>query len=194
MSDSGLILVVCTGNVCRSPFVERYLDLHLRNAVRSAINQVAVASAGTAALVGAPMDERVAARVAGLGADPSGFVARQLTAEMVAAADLVLAATRGHRAKVVTLDPRALRCCFTVREFAALLDSADGDGVGHAESSREYVRRLAAAAAARRGFVVPLSDSEADIVDPYRRPDEVYDTMQAQILEAMPPIVAALAG
>ena len=48
------ILVVCTGNVCRSPAAERLLASKLGSTVQ-------VASAGTHALVGQPISEPMAA-------------------------------------------------------------------------------------------------------------------------------------
>ena len=54
-----------------------------------------------------------------------GFVAQQLTRELVRDASLVLALTRKHRSAVVRLEPAALRRTFTLRELARLLALAD---------------------------------------------------------------------
>ncbi len=200
---SARILVVCTGNVCRSPIMERYLARHLTEGWHGA-GEMIVASAGTSALVGSPMDERAAHRAGSLGLDTAGFTARALTVDAIRTADLVLTATREHRGIVVSLYPKALRSCFAVRDFAAAVadltidggpvagDDVDESAVGN--DARRRVRRVVAAAAARRGFSPPLALADADIVDPYRRSDEVYDLMFGQVVDAMPAIVAALAG
>ncbi|GMA87571.1 hypothetical protein GCM10025868_28210 [Angustibacter aerolatus] len=55
MSAPARVLVVCTGNVCRSPLVERLLRQRLGT------DAVDVSSAGTQALVGEPMTDPAAA-------------------------------------------------------------------------------------------------------------------------------------
>lgn len=161
-----------------------------------------VTSAGTSALVGSPMDARAAEKAVSLRLDPTGFSARLLTVEAVATADLVLTATRQHRGIVVSSYPKALRSCFAVRDFAAAVAAlpadrgplTDDDDDPGDDDARRRVRRVVAAAAARRGFAPPLAPDDADIVDPYRRPDEVYAAMFDQVLDALPVIVTALAG
>jgi len=197
------ILVVCTGNVCRSPIIERYLTQHLSDRWRGH-GAMLVSSAGTSAMVGSPMDARAAQEARSIGLDTAGFTAGAITVEAIAAADLTLTATRQHRGIVVSAYPRALRSCFAVRDFAAALtdlpaDSGPGAGddlqdADGGDDARGRVRRVVAAVAARRGYSPPLAPDDADIVDPYGRSDEVYAVMFGQILDAMPPIVAALAG
>lgn len=197
---SARILVVCTGNVCRSPLMERYLARHLTERWHGA-GAMLVSSAGTSALVGSPMDDRAADQARALGLDTTGFAAQALTVDEIAAADLVLTATRQHRGIVVSAYPKALRSCFTVRDFAATVSGLPADrgpGAGDdlddtgVDDARSRVRRVVAAAAARRGFSPPLALEDADIVDPYRRPDDVYAAMIGQVLAAMPVIVTAL--
>lgn len=73
-----MLLFVCTGNVCRSPFAERYAI----SAQRSFC--VPWRFAGVGALAGAPMDEPMAAELRARGGDLSGFAAQQL-ADVLAA-------------------------------------------------------------------------------------------------------------
>ena len=103
--------MVCTGNICRSPFIERLLRV-------SVPGSSVVTSAGTEALVGEPMDPAVAELVRRQGGDAEGFAARQVTAEMVGEVDLVLTATRAHRAAVAFMQPKALRYGFTLGDFS----------------------------------------------------------------------------
>src|SRR5215204_6047632 len=81
--DAFSILTVCTGNVCRSPAVERLLASKLGPTVE-------VASAGTHALVGHPISEPMAALLSGSGIEDQPFAARRLSEEMLKGADLVL--------------------------------------------------------------------------------------------------------
>jgi low molecular weight protein-tyrosine phosphatase len=158
------ILVVCLGNVCRSPLAERVLRLRLDELLGDGSPAVRVSSAGARALVGQPMDEQAATELRRLGGDPDGFTATQLTAAAAEGADLVLTATRELRSRVLEEAPRALRRTFTIRELAALLAS---EGGGESAGTADLVAR----AAARRGAAAV---EEYDVTDPYGRPQEVH--------------------
>ncbi|HST63645.1 MAG TPA: hypothetical protein VLM05_00530, partial [Mycobacteriales bacterium] len=121
------VLVVCSGNVCRSPLAERLLRARLDQELGAGAGLFTVTSAGTTAVVGAPMDPRAAAVARSLGADPDHFRARDLDAEQVIAADLVLTATRQHRGAVLRLHPAAHRYTFTLREFDRLTATVRDD-------------------------------------------------------------------
>ena len=91
------ILLVCTGNICRSPLAAALLD---RALAQRGIDGIEVASAGTGAWDGAPVSE--GAYLVGLerGLDLSAHRARLLTRELVEDADLILTMARHHRARV----------------------------------------------------------------------------------------------
>lgn len=166
------ILTVCTGNVCRSPLAEQLLRAELEGL------DVRVTSAGTEALVGRPMDERSARDSERLGGDPTSHVARQLTVEHLRDADLVLTAGREHRRRVVETLPRASQFTFTVREFARLLGTLNVDDEADIAAASDPAQRasaLIAIVASNRGVAEPLENPEDDdIIDPYRRSDNVY--------------------
>jgi protein-tyrosine-phosphatase len=93
------ILVVCTGNTCRSPMAEALL----REAVAARGLDVVVSSAGAGAWDGAPVSE--GAYLVGLenGLDLSNHRARLLTREIVRGADLILVMSGHHLARVAEL-------------------------------------------------------------------------------------------
>lgn len=195
MGDNSRILIVCTGNVCRSPFIERLLQHLLDERQRGAERAILVESAGTGALTGFPMDDRAAALLVEHGGDPAGFLARDLTPDLVAGSDLVLTATRWHRGIVGSMHPPVMRRVFTFRDFAELVAGLDGQSACVAQTGpRAWVRQVTEHAAARRGLNPPLAPAQADIVDPFRREDTVFATMAQQVVESMPAVVRALAG
>ena len=172
------VLVVCTGNICRSPMAEHLLRAGL--AARG-VEGVEVSSAGTHGLVGEPVQEHAAAVLTQRGIDHSAFSARRLDADLVRDADLVLGASREHRAAAVTLVPRAAARTFTIRELDRLLA-----GVAPTDLPTEPAERapaLVAAAARQRGLAHPDRPEDDDVTDPYGGPPAGYPPT-ARLLEA----------
>jgi protein-tyrosine-phosphatase len=94
------ILLVCTGNICRSPLAEVLLGRALGE---RGVSDLSVSSAGTGAWDGAPASEGAYLVALERGLDLSGHRARLLTREVVERADLVLTMARHHRARVQEL-------------------------------------------------------------------------------------------
>ena len=91
------ILLVCTGNICRSPLAAALMQRALGERGAEGIE---VSSAGTGAWDGAPVSE--GAYLVGLeqGLDLSAHRARLLTRDLVEQSDLILTMARHHRARV----------------------------------------------------------------------------------------------
>ena len=167
------VLHVCTGNICRSPMAERLTVAGLEARAGEQAARFDVASAGTWGLSGAPMDPSAAAVLASYGLDGSDFRARRLTAPHVDAADLVLCATREHRAAVLDLAPDAAGRTFTLRELARLTEGID-PGVLPDGDVVERAHVLVRAAAARRATALPDDPRDDDLADPYRAPATAF--------------------
>jgi protein-tyrosine phosphatase len=96
------ILVVCVGNICRSPMAEALLKRDMRGN-----DEFTVESAGLGALVGHPASEHSVELMRELGLDISAHRARQIHPDMVQAADLVLVMEAGHKRAIDDADPTA---------------------------------------------------------------------------------------
>jgi protein-tyrosine-phosphatase len=94
------VLVVCTGNICRSPLAEAMLRSRAAAAGRGDLEFV---SAGTGAWDGAPASEGSYLVALENGLDLSGHLARQLTADLVAEADLILGMSPHHVERAASL-------------------------------------------------------------------------------------------
>lgn len=165
------ILVVCTGNICRSPLAEQLLQSRLTAAGISAT----VHSAGTRAMVAHGMTPEAAALSTTYGGEPAPHQAQQLTEALIASADLVLTATREHRSEVVSLHPRASRYTYTLNQFARLV-AASETGPSVVEPVETPFESFLAEISATRGLTPPPANpDDDDIEDPYRRSQEVYD-------------------
>jgi len=175
------ILAVCTGNICRSPAIQLLLTARVGGVAT-------IASAGTHAIVGAPVAGPMAALLDDAGAPTNGFAARQITERLIVGADLILTASAGHRSSVVSLAPRAMRRCFTLLEFARAVKSFRP---GPERTPADRVRALAAHAALARPRM-RLTEADTDIPDPYGEPQEVYDQAFEMILGAVDVIAPVL--
>lgn len=87
------LLVVCVGNICRSPVGAALL--------RASLPGVEVGSAGIAALQGYPADETMSEVAAENGVSLDGHVAQQFTLELGARMDLILVMEPGHKRELV---------------------------------------------------------------------------------------------
>ncbi|KQP43214.1 low molecular weight protein-tyrosine-phosphatase [Pseudorhodoferax sp. Leaf274] len=102
------ILVVCTGNICRSPLAEAMLRLQLEADGRGQMTQVQ--SAGTRALVGKPADEtvlHVARQQPRLLQELERHCAQQVNGTLLWWADLILVMERPHVRQIEKIDPQA---------------------------------------------------------------------------------------
>ncbi len=148
------VLFVCTGNVCRSPTAEL-----LFRAWTDPQAAVVARSAGTRALVGAPIDTSTAIVLEDFGLDPTLHAGTQFESRMAVDADLVLTAQRKHRDLIIGKIPSTFRRTFTMKEFARLV---------HAIPAGMAPRAVVAAADEQRPVHGAVPIEHDDTPDPYR--------------------------
>ncbi len=141
------ILLVCTGNICRSPLAAALMQRALGERGAEGIE---VSSAGTGAWDGAPVSE--GAYLVGLeqGLDLSAHRARLLTRDLVEQSDLILTMARHHRARVDELGGEGR--VFVLGEYAGrggdaaeVSDPFGGDLAVYRDTCAELTTLVAAA-------------------------------------------------
>jgi protein-tyrosine phosphatase len=170
------LLVVCTGNVCRSPYIAARLS--------AALAGLTVVSAGTGALVDEPPTAQILKLLEQRRVPLPGTLARSLTKPDVRGAGLVLTAERRHRVTVLGLSDDAGDRTFTLLELARLLREAgspQGLGVDGAATLAQNVLR--------RG---EDRDHDDDLADPFGRSGEAYRLMADRADEALEVVIRAL--
>jgi len=209
------IVVVCTGNICRSPAMQLLLDEALDDSVE-------VTSAGTQGMPAWPISEPMArlllandstgahpssscgpqgtqdlGRTATESGDQSGlaqgvadFRSQRLTEQMVRDADLILTATADHRGEVLNLSPLALRRTMSLGELARLAQVVDKSQWANATNDADRLKKLVPLALAARH--APADASADDIVDPYGRSEQTYARSYGQITHHINALVKAL--
>ncbi|EQB3581392.1 protein tyrosine phosphatase [Klebsiella pneumoniae] len=93
------ILVICTGNICRSPLGERLL--------RNKLPTKVINSAGTSAMVDHPADKSAIKIAEENGISLEGHKGRQLTREMIRQHELILVMEQYHIEHITRLYPES---------------------------------------------------------------------------------------
>lgn len=110
------ILLVCTGNMARSPLGEAMLRALMR--AHGLDGTAEVSSAGTGTRFGIAPTAEAAAVAAEMGLDLSGHSSHPLDENLIAGNDLILVMERIHKDYVARVFPGAAGKTFTLGEYA----------------------------------------------------------------------------
>jgi protein-tyrosine phosphatase len=102
------ILVVCEGNICRSPMAQGLFA--------AALPQIEVRSAGLSALSGMPADETAVRLMRGRDIDITAHRAAQITRELCSRSDLVVVMSTEQRRRLEEMYPFACGRTFRLAE------------------------------------------------------------------------------
>lgn len=116
------ILVVCTGNSCRSVMAKGLLKSILKDR-----QDLMVISAGIAALPGLRPTQETIEVMARHRIDVSSHLTQRLTDEMIEEADLVLVMERMHKQEILNRLPHSKKKVFLLREYADSPSGSDMD-------------------------------------------------------------------
>jgi protein arginine phosphatase len=132
------ILLVCSGNTCRSPLAAAILSEKLARSPD--FTDATVQSAGTSAWDGTPASEGSYLIALERGLDLSGHRARMLTADQVRDADLILTMSDAHARRVAELGGE--QKVYSLADYAGnpdgrrdVRDPMGGDVAGYRETA-----------------------------------------------------------
>ena len=112
------VLVICVGNICRSPMAEALL-------LQRAAPHMQVASAGTHAMVGSPMDPLAQAVLHMHQVPTPRHQARQIDRALLHRADLILLMEPAQLNSVLKLAPEVRGKTFLIGKWQQQLEIAD---------------------------------------------------------------------
>jgi protein-tyrosine phosphatase len=104
------ILIVCEGNICRSPMAQGLFA--------AALPQIVVRSAGLGALVGMPADETAVRLMRERQIDISDHRAMQITQAICVECDMVLVMEQAQRARLEAMYPQVRGRVSRIGEYA----------------------------------------------------------------------------
>ncbi|MFQ7901848.1 low molecular weight protein-tyrosine-phosphatase [Pseudomonas phenolilytica] len=113
------ILIVCVGNICRSPTAQALLTHRLSG------QSLTIGSAGIGALVGNPMDKTAHDVLQEHGLDFTAHRARQVDSHMLHEADLILAMEHSHIQHIRQIAPEVHGKTFLIGKWQDELEIPD---------------------------------------------------------------------
>ncbi len=108
------VLVVCSGNICRSPFAEGYLRMKWAQRDQP---EIQVQSAGTLGIVGSPASSDTLVLAKEVGFDLSEHRSRAVTLDVVDEAACILVMENAHRRELIRLFPETAERVHLLSEF-----------------------------------------------------------------------------
>lgn len=181
------ILIVCTGNVCRSPAAE----FLLADRLGATAKKFTIRSAGTRAVAKVPIDPIICSVLRRRGIETIHFSSRELDVRMLESADLILTASTNHRAAVARLLPSALHKTLTLKQLARYAPFILESGGCPSDVTERIPWILAAVPRARARA---RKDDDDSIADPRGKSRRQYEAAIDELEQACSMIAPLLTG
>ncbi|MGE5674888.1 MAG: low molecular weight protein arginine phosphatase [Mycobacterium leprae] len=110
------VLIVCSGNTCRSPMAAALLDKLWRQS--NPAWELSIVSAGTSAYPGAEASQHALTAMQKRQIDLSGHRSRMVDDALLSSVDLVLTMTHRHKEHILNLMPELAGRVFAMGEYA----------------------------------------------------------------------------
>jgi protein-tyrosine phosphatase len=195
------ILIVCTGNLCRSPMSEALLQSKLINEYPDLAEYIEVHSAGTSAIDGNPATSSAVQAMDLWGIDLEPHRASELTPELLEGADLVLAMAREHLLYIGRIEPRALNKSTTLKHLAsssgAIISRLGDETVRDESEARSRITRVLEVlkeSVPPGDFIADIQSRSSDIIDPIGSSLRVYLGVAEDIESSLEESVRVLFG
>lgn len=139
------ILMLCTGNSCRSPIAEYLFREQLAERLGIPVDQLAeqgyvISSAGTIAFGGGTISELSREELAKRNIDASGHRPQPLTIELIRRSERIYAMSSEHRAAVLDMVPAAANRVFMLDDKGPVADPIGG-GPEEYQGCAEHIER-----------------------------------------------------
>ncbi len=177
-------LVVCTGNICRSPMAEAML----RTGIGVVGLDVRVASGGTWE-AGHPADPHAVSVMAERGLDLGEHRSRLVTPADLEAAHVVFAMAREHVVALSAMVPAAFDRTFTLKEF-----EARGRALGPRGSAQAITEYVAAVGRGRTHADFLRASPSLDVADPLGQGRRAFERTASELETLTWTTVDLLAG
>lgn len=141
------ILLVCSGNTCRSPMAAGIARQILAQRCHVPLQDleasgISVVSAGVSAVPGAPASDQAVQQMAAQNIDIAGHRSLRLTADLIHEADLILAMEARHRDTVLSLVPSAVSKTYVLDASADVVDPVGGGAQAYARAAQQIRQAL----------------------------------------------------
>ena len=181
-----VILVVCTGNVCRSPMAEALLRHHL-----AAVDfPLPVSSAGTIGWNSAGPTDHTLTALAERGVILDDHISRRMNRDIIAPHSLVVAMTNDHADAVRTHHPEAAARTFVLGQLVRLGEKLEAKHGPRGDLSLEQWLHEVDELRSHRRRALPRDE----IRDPLGEPLEAYQLLAAQLDDLTARLARLLAG
>lgn len=169
------IMVVCTGNICRSPMGELLLRRYVAG------TSITVSSAGTTGLNSHEIDPSSKRIMDSVSIDSSAFRSRRLTRELAESADLILCFENKQRSAIVNIAPSMVRRTYLLTDFANMCLYCGRNGLVHGRTVEERLESVITSAS----FIRPMMPVPRQIADPIGKDFSYFVTAADQTNKAL---------